>query len=55
MLVTDNNFNPLQVYKLPKSAFNQPEGIARDNQNNLYISNEGDSFQKANILKFSSN
>ncbi|TDO22802.1 SdiA-regulated domain-containing protein [Pedobacter duraquae] len=40
------------VHRLDSSIFNQPEGMAFDNQRNLYISNEGDELSNGNILKF---
>jgi uncharacterized protein YjiK len=41
-----------EVYPLNPALFRQPEGIAFDNENNLYISNEGDDISKGNVLKF---
>ncbi|MCW3117714.1 MAG: SdiA-regulated family protein, partial [Chitinophagaceae bacterium] len=41
LVVTDESWNPKTVYPLNPSIFNQPEGIAFDRNNNLYISNEG--------------
>ena len=40
------------VYQLDPAIFHHPEGIAFDEQSNLYISNEGDETQNGNILKF---
>ncbi|WP_158795405.1 SdiA-regulated domain-containing protein [Pedobacter sp. L105] len=40
------------TYRLDSSIFTQPEGIAFDDQMNLYISNEGDEISTGNILKF---
>jgi uncharacterized protein YjiK len=40
------------VYPLDPSIFVQPEGLAFDNKNNLYISNEAGSSSNGNILKF---
>lgn len=52
LLVTDEKWNIKKVYYLSSSIFNQPEGIAFDNDLNLYISNEGDELTDGNILKF---
>jgi uncharacterized protein YjiK len=52
LLVTDEKWNIKNVYYLSSSIFNQPEGIAFDNDLNLYISNEGDELTDGNILKF---
>ena len=52
LVVTDNNWNAKQVIPLDPKTFNQPEGIAFDAQNNLYISNEGGVSTPGNILKF---
>jgi hypothetical protein len=52
LVVADANWKVKDVYTLDKSIFNQPEGIAFDSLNNLYISNEGGS-GAGNILKFS--
>jgi hypothetical protein len=41
-----------EVHQLSSSMFNQPEGIAFDENFNLYISNEGDELSAGNILKF---
>lgn len=40
------------THRLSSSTFNQPEGLAFDEQMNLYISNEGDELTAGNILKF---
>lgn len=40
------------AYRLNPADFLQPEGIAFDNEFNLYISNEGDELSAGNILKF---
>lgn len=48
LIVTDDTWKVKNVYPLsPSSVFMQPEGIAFDKNNNLYISNEG-----GNILLF---
>ncbi len=52
LLVTDDNWKIKTMHEFDPNIFNQPEGIAFDNDNNLYISNEGDEIQNGNILKF---
>jgi len=52
LVITDANWKIKEVHKLNSSAFNQPEGIAFDQQLNLFISNEGDEVNEGNILKF---
>ncbi|MHA4895592.1 SdiA-regulated domain-containing protein [Pedobacter sp. PWIIR3] len=52
LVVTDTAWNIKAVHKLNSSVFNQPEGIAFDKQNNLFISNEGDEITDGNVLKF---
>jgi len=52
LIVTDANWKIKNVYHLSSNIFNQPEGIAFDSANNLYISNEGSETQQGNILKF---
>lgn len=52
LLVADEQWNIREVHRLNSSAFNQPEGLAFDRDNNLYISNEGDELTNGNILKF---
>lgn len=52
LVVADANWKVKTVYPLDLSLFLQPEGIAFDNQNNLYISNEGDKTSKGTVLKF---
>ncbi|RAV58759.1 SdiA-regulated family protein [Mucilaginibacter rubeus] len=53
LVVTDINWKVKNVYPLSVTIFGQPEGMAFDNQRNLYISNEGDQLSAGNILKFS--
>ncbi len=55
LLTADANFNIKKAYPLNPALFNQPEGIAFDNQHNLYISNEGGSLPAGNILLFKYN
>jgi hypothetical protein len=52
LVVADNNWNIKAVYPINPGLFLQPEGIAFDSQNNLYISNEGDKITPGNVLKF---
>lgn len=52
LVVADAKWKIRQVYKLDQNLFTQPEGMAFDSQNNLYISNEGHAPQPGNILKF---
>jgi len=51
-LITDKNFKPKKIFSLDPAYFIQPEGMAFDSQNNLYISNEGNDLRNGNILKF---
>ncbi|WP_240663133.1 SdiA-regulated domain-containing protein [Mucilaginibacter limnophilus] len=51
LVVADVNWQVKDTYSLNSSLFPQPEGIAFDKQNNLYISNEGGS-GSGTILKF---
>lgn len=52
LVVTDADFKIKTAYPLKGSFFNQPEGIAFDKDNNLYISNEGGTLAAGNILLF---
>ena len=52
LIVADADWNVKNVYALNPAQFHQPEGIAFDNQFNLYISNEGDLVSPGNVLKF---
>ena len=52
LVVLNEKFKVQQVYKLNPEFFPQPEGIAFDNHNNLYISNEGDKLEPGTVLKF---
>lgn len=53
LVITDANWKVKVVYALDPSIFVQPEGIAFDNHNNLYISNEGNELTAGTVLKFS--
>jgi hypothetical protein len=55
LVVTDNNWKVKAVYPINPALFVQPEGIAFDSENNLYISNEGDKVTPGTVLKFSYN
>ena len=52
LLVTDQNWNVKEAVTLPIDMFPQPEGVAFDVDNNLYISNEAGSTPKGTVLKF---
>ena len=52
LVVADAGWKVKAVYSLAPVLFLQPEGIAFDNQNKLYISNEGDKVTKGTVLKF---
>ncbi|HLG39589.1 MAG TPA: SdiA-regulated domain-containing protein [Chitinophagaceae bacterium] len=52
LVIADNTWNVKEVHRLDPSLFRQPEGIAFDSENNLYISNEGDVISRGNVLKF---
>ena len=55
LVVTDENWKVKSVYPLNPSLFIQPEGIAFDRQQNLYISNERGLSSSATILLFAYN
>jgi hypothetical protein len=52
LVVASPDWKVKSVHRLNSSIFNQPEGLAFDDQMNLYISNEGDELTSGNILKF---
>ena len=52
LVVADANWKVKAAYHLNTNIFNQPEGIAFDTENNLYISNEGGELSEGNILLF---
>jgi len=52
LVIADPNWNVKAVYPLNPAIFGQPEGMAFDRDNNLYISNEGDKLRPGNVLKF---
>ena len=51
LVVADKNWKVTATYKLNPALYIQPEGIAFDKDNNLYISNEGGDLHAGNILK----
>lgn len=52
LVITDADFKVKSTQSLDPDLFNQPEGIAFDRDNNLYISNEGGTLAAGNILLF---
>ncbi|WP_421943359.1 SdiA-regulated domain-containing protein [Pedobacter sp.] len=52
ILITDASFKIKNFISLKGGNFNQPEGIAFDTDNTLYISNEGGTLSAGNILEF---
>lgn len=52
LIVADTQWKIKNVYHLSSNIFNQPEGLAFDSANNMYISNEGSETQQGNILRF---
>jgi hypothetical protein len=52
LVVTKPDWSVKSVHHLDSGTFNQPEGIAFDKSQNLYISNEGDDISNGNIHKF---
>jgi len=52
LVIADQNWKVKSVYALNPSIFEQPEGIAFDRQQNLYISNERGQSSAASILVF---
>ncbi|MDP9077444.1 MAG: SdiA-regulated domain-containing protein [Bacteroidota bacterium] len=52
LVIADSSWRVKEVYALNPAIFHQPEGMAFDKDNNLYISNEGDKFAPGNVLKF---
>jgi hypothetical protein len=55
LVVLKPDWTVTSVYRLDSGVFNQPEGLAFDQAQNLYISNEGDEVTNGNILKFKFN
>ena len=52
LVVATPDWKVKSIHRLNSSIFNQPEGLAFDEDMNLYISNEGDELTSGNILKF---
>lgn len=52
LVIADNNWKVKEAHILDPKLFNQPEGMAFDKDNNLYISNEAGDTEKATLLKF---
>ena len=52
LVITDENWKVKSVFPLDPSLFEQPEGMAFDKKQNLYISNERGQANAANILLF---
>jgi len=52
VVVADAKWAIKDIHRLDSGIFNQPEGIAFDKDQTLYISNEGDEITNGNILKF---
>ena len=50
--IIDSQWNEKERYALDPKIFIQPEGIAFDHEQNLYISNEGNEIHNGTILKF---
>ncbi|WP_316829821.1 SdiA-regulated domain-containing protein [Pedobacter aquatilis] len=52
LVIANADFKITAVHSLKGGNFNQPEGIAFDRDQNLYISNEGGTLAAGNILQF---
>lgn len=52
LVITDDAFKPKEVIHLPRKAFEQPEGIAFDKDDNLYVSSEAGRQTHGMIYKF---
>lgn len=55
LVITGSDWHVKGTYALNPVLFRQPEGIAFDNQHNLYISNERNSMSHGTVLKFKYN
>lgn len=52
IVVTDTQWKVKELYRLDPLLYVQPEGIAFDSDNNLYISSEGSAMKPGTIFKF---
>jgi uncharacterized protein YjiK len=52
VLLTDANFKPRKVVRFSHADFEQPEGIAFDQDENLYISSEAGKTKAGKIYQF---
>jgi len=52
ILLTDANFKPRKILRFSRSDFEQPEGIAFDKNENLYISSEAGKTKAGKIYQF---
>lgn len=52
LMVTDAAWKTKDIYELNPKNFIQPEGMAFDAKQNLYVSNEGNETRNGNVLKF---
>jgi hypothetical protein len=53
LVIADSTWKVKQTFNLDPSQYIQPEGIALDKNNKLYISNEGGDIHAGNVLKIS--
>jgi len=52
LVIADAKWKIIGAYPLDGNRFYQPEGIAFDQNGNMYISNEGDDISEGNVLRF---
>lgn len=52
LVITDSSFKPKKVIHLPRKDFEQPEGIAFDPDDNLFISSEAGRTKHGTIYRF---
>jgi len=52
LVITDEQWNTKEIFRLDPALFIQPEGIAFDREHALYISNEGSGAKPGTVLKF---